>query len=75
MSLRAVLLFFLLPLSARSLLLQHFAFSLAIHLLRSSSLFSFVFIGLACGVSSLAFFLLAPGVAWLRASLSFDFIA
>ena len=35
--------------------------------------FSFVFIGLAYGVSSLAFFILAPCVAWLSASLSFAF--
>ena len=35
--------------------------------------FSFVFIGLACSVSSLALFLLAPCAAWLRASLSFAF--
>ena len=35
--------------------------------------FSFVFIGLAYGVSSLAFFILALCVAWLSASLSFAF--
>ena len=56
-----------------------FALALALRCLPCNSFasvvfsFSFVFIGLACVVSSLAFFLLAPGVAWFRASLSFEF--
>ena len=68
-------LLFLLPLSACSLLLQGFAASLAVPLFRSSFSFSFLFIGLTCGVLSFAFFLLAPCFAWLRASLSLRFLA
>ena len=47
-------------------------FSLAVILLSFFS-FSFVFIGIAYGVSSLAFFNLTPFVAWFSSSLSFLF--
>ena len=63
-SLPATLLF-LHPLSDRLLLLWGFTVFLAVHLLRSAFFFffSFVFIGLACDVSLLAFFPLAAYVA------------